>query len=113
METILRQKRMAKAGLCLNVGILTLVSVLAVLCDDGQSRYWQTGPQQDLKIVSVRIDTWFRYYGLVILIVCLNIGRVIVDDVCNPTIFFPVYDPSVTEVQGWTKHELAFCANIL
>ena len=104
---------MALAGLGLNVCILTVVSVLAVMCDDGQSRYWQTGPQNDLKIVSVRIDTWHRYAALVILIICLNIGRVIVDDVCNPTIFFPVYDPSVTEVVGWSHDQLALSANIL
>jgi hypothetical protein len=92
---------MALAGLVLNVGILALVSSAAVLFDDGQSPFWHTGPSTDLKIISVKIDDWNKYSCLALIIIALNIGRVIVDDVCNPTIFFPVYDPSVTQVLGW------------
>jgi hypothetical protein len=84
---------MALGGLLVNVFILTALVILAVLCDDGNSDYWKTGPSEDLKIVSVKINTSFKYACLIILVCILNIGRVIVNDISNPTIFFPVYDP--------------------
>lgn len=101
MENVLRQKRMALAGLGLNVVILAAVSLIAILCDDGTNKFWKMGPSQDLKIISLSIDSSSRYACLVLFIVLLNAARVIVDDVCNPTIFFPCYDPNVNEVVGW------------
>jgi hypothetical protein len=101
-----------KLQLCLlgNVGVLIFVVILLSACA-GDSAYWRLGPGQDLVLISVRIDTWARWAGLLGVIALVEASRVLVEEFGMPILGFSIYNPDKRHIPEFTKIELQFYAN--
>jgi len=104
-----------KVWLCLWGNILTMSLVLAIVCifRDDESTYFRFGPQPDLIVISIRIDTWSRWALLNLFIGLVKGCDVLVNELGSPILGFRVYNPDKTNIDDFTKNELNFLANAM
>lgn len=89
--------------------VITLTSVF-----ESNSPYWRVGWQDDLIVVSVKIDTMVKYMVLLLIIALINISKVVVEEIGMPILFFTVYNPDNDKViVGFKKMELQIYANLM
>jgi hypothetical protein len=92
--------------------VLALVVLLLGACA-GDSAYWRWGPSPGLVLISVRIDTWGRWVGLLGMIALVEASRVLVEEFGMPILGFSIYNPDKRHIADFTKMELQFYANMM
>lgn len=103
-----------KLVLCIIGNFLSLfLVVISVLLLDNHGPYWRFGPNKDLIIVSVRIDTYTKYICLIGLIAIVNVMKVISQEIGMPILGFNVYNPDKKEITEFGKMELQVMANAM
>lgn len=109
MQTLL------KLQICLigNILILAFVIILVCVFADGDDGYWQWGPHENLILISVKINAWNKYIGLLIVIATIRIAEVFVSEVGGPILGFNIYNPDKKIITDFTKNELQFYANTM
>ena len=95
-------------------GVVLLVVVLIVSISGAESDYWRFGPGDDLVIISVQVDTWGRWVGLILLISLVEATRVVVDEVGSPLLRATLHDPTNQVIElGRAEFELFANLNFL
>lgn len=94
-----------------NFVVLLVTILLVFLFRDKNSNYFRFGPQSDLILISIKIDTWFNYSFAIFIIGILKIGELIVNDIGSPILGFNVFNPDKKVITDFTKNELNFLAN--
>ena len=94
-----------------NFLVLLFIIFLIVEFDDSDSKYWRFGPFDDLIIVSVKVDTWLKYWLLVMIVAILKITQCFISEIAHPIIGFRIYNPDLHVVKDFTKNELQFYGN--
>ena len=84
-----------------------------MLFKDSGGKYFHYGPNTDLFLVSVKVDTWTKWITSLIIIGIIKIGEVIVNEIGYPILSFNVYNPDKIIIKGFTKNELNFLANAM
>ena len=97
--------------LLLNTIILIIVIVLIIIFRNDQSKYFRFGPQDDLIVISIHINTWTKYFYFIGVICPIKIIEVIVNEYAMPVLGFNIYNPDKKEITEFTKNELQFYAN--
>jgi hypothetical protein len=82
---------------------ITLFVCISPKVDDTYMRY---GPQSDLKLLGIAIDTWSRYWTFQFCMGCIQITDVIIQDMMGPIIAFNIYNPDKKVITLFTKNEL-------
>ena len=102
-----------KLFLCLvtNIIILFFVFLLIICFKSENSKYFRFGPQDDLIVISVHINTWDKYIIFNLIASLLKIFEVIIEEVGFPILSFNVYNPDKKIITEFTKMELQFYAN--
>ena len=100
-----------KYSLIANIFILSIVSTLVFCIADDDSKYFRFGPQDDLFIISIKINTIMRYIILLILITIIKSSEVIIHEIAMPVLGFTIYNPDKKYIVDFTKNELQFYAN--
>ena len=90
---------------------MVLIAVLISLFDNHTSRYWRYGPQEDLVLISVPINTHTRYWILVLLIGFFKTSQVIISEIAHPILGFNIYNPDKKEITEFTQNELQLYGN--
>lgn len=100
---------------CVWVNILLLNAIVYIIFsfNDGSSSYFRMGPQEDLVLISVKINTWERYFVLLLLQILIKVCNVIVSEIANPILGFTIYNPDKKDVFGFEKIELQVYANLM
>jgi len=82
--------------ICIIGQILLLVSVIipTVLLANKESTYYRFGPNNDLIIISIKIDTWLKYGILMIYILIFRICKVFITELGMPILTFNIYNPN-------------------
>lgn len=96
-----------------NIILLSVIVFLVFTFNDGSSSYFRWGPQEDLVLISIKINTWERYFVLLLLQVLIKVCNVIVGEIANPILGFTIYNPDKKEVFGFDKTELQVYANLM
>lgn len=105
-------KRQVQLCLVLNGLLLATVGILIFLYDS-KSKYFRFGPQEDLVVISVKIDTYQKYFILLGLITIINIVKVLVEDIATPILTFNIYNPNANIIDGdFTRTELRILASL-
>jgi len=99
--------------LAMNVAILMAVFAIVFVFKDPNSKYFRFGPNEDLFLISVKIDTWSKYFVSLFTIGIIRIGEVIVKEIGSPILGFNVYNPDKKVITDFTKNELNFLANTM
>ncbi len=87
---------------------MVLVTVFAE-----SSPYWRIGYNEDLIVISVKINSASKYAALLMLIAFINASRVIVEEIGMPILSFSIYNPDKKVIQGFGKNELQVYANAM
>ena len=77
------------------------------------SPYFRIGPQDDLILVSVNINTYGKYYALLIVIATIQISAVLIEDLGLPILTFNIYNPDKHIITDFTKNELQIYGNLM
>jgi hypothetical protein len=80
---------------------------------DINGSYLRFGPNQDLIIISILIDSWFKYFILLFIISTINVIKVISEDIGMPILSFNIYNPDKKVITDFTKFELKIMANVM
>ena len=99
--------------LLLNTIILVIVVILIIIFRNDGSKYFRFGPQEDLIVISVHINTWTRYFCFIGVICPIKIIEVIVNEYAMPVLGFNIYNPDKKEITEFSKNELQFYANAM
>jgi len=101
--------------LCIIGQFVLLISVVIpiVLLANKQSTYYKFGPNEDLIIISIKINTWLRYGILLIYVFIFRVCKVFITELGMPILSFNIYDPNRKKVEGFTRNELQIQANTM
>lgn len=103
-----------KLILCIIGNFISLmVVVICVLVMDTHGSYWQFGPNDNLIIISVKVDTYAKYGGLLGMLAIINIMKVISQEIGMPILGFNVYNPDKKHITEFGKLELQVMANTM
>jgi len=94
-----------------NVVILGFTVIVVCVLKNPQDKYFTLGPNDNLQIMSVKIDDWIKYFLLHIYLLLTEVTNVIISDIASPKLNFSVFNPQRKVIHGWNKLELQFIAN--
>ena len=101
--------------ICIIGQLLLLISVIipTTLLANKESTYYRFGPNDDLIIISIKIDTWLKYGILMIYILIFRICKVFITELGMPILTFNIYNPNQKKIEDFTRMELQVLGNIM
>lgn len=93
-------------GLGVNVGLLSFLLILVALMKSPESLFLRFGPSDELRVISVHINTWPRYVGLMVVLAFISGAQVFVEDFASPVLAFAIFDPNRLHITMFSKREL-------
>ena len=104
-----------KVWMCLIGNIITMILVLILVSifKDDNSTYFRFGPNNNLIVISILIDTWGKWVGLLLFIGIIKSCDVLVNELGSPILGFRIYNPDKKIIDDFTKNELNFLANAM
>ena len=105
--------RRLKYCIIANFTLLCIISLLIMFMRETDDTYFRIGPNDNLSIMSVKINTNYRYLLLQILLAFIEIIRVIVNEIASPILGFNIYNPDKKVITEFTKNELQIMANCM
>jgi hypothetical protein len=105
-------KKIFKLKYCLfgNIFILFLI-LMSVFFFKEKSPYWTIGPNDNLQVMYLKIDSILKYISLLFFITIINIGKAYSDEIAMPIIYFNIYNPDKRIINEFTKFQLQFYSN--
>lgn len=100
-----------KLQICLlcNFTLLAVVTALMIIFES-ESSYCRFGPQDDLIVISVKINTLARYFVLIGIITFIKVCKVLIEELGIPVLSFSIYNPDKKIITEFGKNELQFYA---
>jgi len=101
--------------ICIVGQFLLLISVLipTILFANKNSSYYRFGPNEELMLISIKINTNFKYGILLLYIFIFRVCKAFVQELGMPVLSFNIYNPNQKVITGFTKNELQIQANIM
>lgn len=90
-----------------------LLILLIVVASSSSHSYYKFGPSNDFYLISIKINTWERYFCALLVIGFLEVTKVIVEEIGMPVLGFSIYDPTRKIITEFTKNELQILANLM
>ena len=100
-----------RAWLCFFANAVTLLTFIVLVSVFGTGEYVKFGPSEDLKLIGIKIDTWYKWGVSVALICVISIVDCITVEFGMPFISFRIYSPDVKEIKDIKPVELQILAN--
>ena len=107
-----RTRRNIYTGLLINAISLSFISIVIFVFRGKGSSYLRFGPHPDLMVISIHVDTWFRWSCTTLMLSILGVAQVYSDEVGQPVLGFSIYNPDkliITEFNS--RYELQVIAN--
>jgi hypothetical protein len=111
MNLSTRQK--AYYTLAISYAIALIITIFVFMFRNEQSKYFRFGPNDDLIIISILINTWGKWVLAILFIGVVKCCEVIVNELGNPIIVFRVYNPDCKVITDFTKNELNIITNAM
>ena len=107
-----------KLQYCLAIySILLFIILYIVFSYQTENDYFRWGVPSEseppLIVISVVIDDYYKYCGLLGFITIVRATKVLVTEVAEPILAFTIYNPDKKEIRDFTKNELQFYGNSL
>jgi hypothetical protein len=101
--------------ICIVGQLLVLISVIipTVLLANKNSTYYRFGPNEELIIISIKIDTWSKYGILLGYTMIFRICKVFINELGMPILTFNIYNPNQKRIEDFTRMELQVLGNIM
>ena len=111
--TKLTQKQRLKICIVGQLLLLISVTIPTVLLANKDSTYYRFGPNEDLIVISIKINTWSRYGVLLFYTLLFRICKVFINELGMPILTFNIYNPNQKKIEGFTRTELQVLGNIM
>lgn len=104
-----------KLRYCVFINCIMFIFILLVIttCRDSKDNYFNYGPNDNLFILSVKIDTLSKYLWLQIFLIFTECSGVFINEIANPILDFNIYNPDKKVITEFSKNELQLMANIM
>jgi len=91
-------KQQFKLQLCVTTNVLLLVCLTIFVIffgntNNDKNTYMKFGPNDNLNILGVKIDTWNKYYLLQVVLCIFQVADTIIQEFANPILGFNIYNP--------------------
>jgi hypothetical protein len=94
-----------------NFTLLILMIVIISIFKEPDDKYLKIGPNENLIVMSVKINTITKYIVLQIFLAITEIIRCVVNEIASPILGFNIYNPDKKIITEFTKNELQIMAN--
>jgi hypothetical protein len=107
-----------KLQLCIIIYLILVISLITLIfIYQTKNKYFRWGVpdvnDEPLIIISVKIDTYNKYFILLFCITIFRIVKVIITEIADPILAFTIYNPDKKNIEDFGKFELQFYANTL
>jgi hypothetical protein len=102
-----------KRCIFINFILLFIIIIFISIFKESNDKYFRIGPNDDLSIMSVKINSIKRYILLQIFIAFTEITRVIINEIASPILGFNIYNPDKKVITEFGKNELQIMANCM
>ena len=109
----LAHKKLKACILANSVLLIIIIIILSIFRSESADKYWNYGPNKDLILISIQIDTWKKYFILLVFIALIRITEVVVGEIANPILGFSIYNPDKKVITEFTKNELQIYGNTM
>ena len=80
------------------------IAIIVAICPKVHDTYMLWGPQSDLKLLGITIDTWSRYWKFQFLPGCFQMTDMLIQELANPILGFNIYNPDKKIITDFTKN---------
>ncbi len=105
------QKTQLKLCIALNMALLTFIGIALSFYSNIGTGYMRFGPNADLEILSLKIDTWTKYIIFQAFIAIIVMTDVYIGEIAGPILGFTVYNPDKKNITEFSRMELQLYAN--
>ena len=102
-----------KRCIFINFILLFIIIIFISTFKEPNDKYFRIGPNNDLSIMSIKINSTERYILLQIFIAFTEITRVIINEIASPILGFNIYNPDKKIITEFNKNELQVMANCM
>lgn len=114
-EESIEKTKLQKCLFFYSIVVIFLISIIFIF--QTKNKYFRWGVpnrnEEPLIIISVKIDNYYKYTILLILISIFRITKVIITEIAEPILAFTIYNPDKTNITNFSKNELQFYGNAL
>lgn len=93
--------------------VLVVFMALCVSLLSKETTYFRFGPNSDLSIIGIPIDTYLKYCFVVGFILITAISNVVIGEMAMPIIGFNIYNPDKEVITEFGKLELQIYGNLM
>lgn len=104
-----------KLRYCVFINFILFLIILTVvlICKDNSNYYMSYGPNENLYVLSIKINTYQKYITLQIFLLSIEVSRVFINEIANPILEFNIYNPDKKVITEFTKNELQILSNTM
>jgi hypothetical protein len=96
-----------------NIAIFIIILIIITIFRDKENTYLTYGPNKELNVLSVKIDTIAKYLWLQVFLFVVECSRVFINEVSSPILGFNIYNPDKKVITDFSKYELQLFANTM
>ena len=97
----------------LNFTLFFIILFVILICKDNNNYYMTYGPNDNLYILSIKINTQQKYIFLQFFLLFVEFSRVFTNEIASPILGFNIYNPDKKIITEFTKNELQLLANMM
>jgi len=97
----------------MNCVVFIVILLVITVCKDNQITYLNYGPNENLYVLSVKIDTISKYMYLQVFLIGVESSRVFINEIASPILGFNIYNPDKKVITEFSKNELQILANTM
>ena len=90
-----------------------IVITVVIFNNNNNNNYFKYGPNDDLDILGIKINTIDKYLYLQLFLCFVEISRAWTNEIASPILGFNIYNPDKKIIKEFTKNELQLLANIM
>jgi hypothetical protein len=96
-----------------NIALFAVILICVILFRDSNNKYLTYGPNSELVVMSVKIDTVAKYLWLQAFLFVVECSRVFINEIASPILGFNIYNPDKKVITEFSKYELQLFANTM
>lgn len=96
-----------------NFALLLTIALTTIIFRDNNDTYFRIGPNNNLFIMTVKINTKIRYLFLQVFLCLSGIVRIIVNEIASPILGFNIYNLDKKVITEFSKNELQIMTNYM
>jgi hypothetical protein len=97
----------------INFVLFLIILFVILICKDNDNYYMTYGPNENLYVLSIKINTTQKYICLQLFLLFVEFSSVFTNEIASPILAFNIYNPDKKIITEFTKNELQLLANLM